>query len=388
MKKFLALFLALLMALSLFACKKPTPKPEESEQESEDIGSESSETSDGDTESADESADDTESSEESAEDESIEGDPAEYGREYWENKYPGENICPFYIEENGTERSYYWVSGLEGWDGTMASWINQPFNWNGWHKTADNCIVNEEETLKITDDWMQGVEALSSYCTVVTEPYEPDAREESSGDESAEPSEESSEEPLDESSEAEDPDAEDPDAEDPEAKVAVGDSYTDEVRLPECFTLSAKVFGLSDAFWLYRMGDEFMAVHRDDINYYIQEGDTYKLMTGRKDGDTILWDEDTYEGLSLFTVFEGATLEFIATLMDGNSYCSLYCKKTAETAEIAGVNTAKYEHNGAAFFIDEATGMCFREDDGDTTYNLVETFEAACGSFPFDVPSK
>ena len=101
-----------------------------------------------------------------------EGDPAEYSREYWEAKYPGENICPFYIDENGVERSYYWVSGFEGWNGTMESWISQPFNWNGWHKTADGCIVNKDETLKLTDGWANGEESMSSCCTVTTEKYE------------------------------------------------------------------------------------------------------------------------------------------------------------------------------------------------------------------------
>ncbi len=101
-------------------------------------------------------------------------DPAEYSSEYWEAKYPGENICPFYIEENGIENSYYWVSGLDGWDGTMLCWISNPFNWNGWHKTADGCIVNKDETLKLTDNWANGDEALSSFCTVTTEKYDKD----------------------------------------------------------------------------------------------------------------------------------------------------------------------------------------------------------------------
>lgn len=102
----------------------------------------------------------------------IEGDPAEYGMEYWEEKFPGENICPFYIDEDGVERSYYWVSSFDGWDGTMNSWIEQPFNWNGWHKTEDGFIVNEDETLKITESWANGDEGMSSYCTVTTEKYE------------------------------------------------------------------------------------------------------------------------------------------------------------------------------------------------------------------------
>lgn len=103
--------------------------------------------------------------------ENPQGDPAEYSMDFWAAKYPGENICPFTIDENGTERSYYWVSSFEGWDGTMESWIKQPFNWNGWHKTDDGAIVNEDETLKITDDWAN-VESMSSCCTVTTEKYE------------------------------------------------------------------------------------------------------------------------------------------------------------------------------------------------------------------------
>lgn len=148
MKKFLALLLAAMMVLTLAACGSKT-EPEAEEDPNE-------QTSTVDTEFP-------------------EGDPAEYSREYWEAKYPGENICPFTIDENGVERNYYWVSGLEGWDGTMANWINQPFNWNGWHKTADGCIVNEDETLKITDNWANGDEGMSSCCTVTTEPYDKDS---------------------------------------------------------------------------------------------------------------------------------------------------------------------------------------------------------------------
>ena len=110
----------------------------------------------------------------------VDGDFAEYSREFWEAKYPGENLCPFSIEENGKEYSYYWVSGLEGWDGTMASWIKQPFNWNGWHMTDDGCIVNKDETLKLTDDWKDG-ESMSSFCTVTTEKYEKDSKQGSEG---------------------------------------------------------------------------------------------------------------------------------------------------------------------------------------------------------------
>ena len=110
---------------------------------------------------------------ESSDPESVDGDPVEYGREYWEEKYPGENICPFDIDVDGELQSYYWISGMNGYDGTIGSWLAQPFNWNGWHMTADGCIVNEDETLKITDDWANGDESMSSFCTVTTEPYVP-----------------------------------------------------------------------------------------------------------------------------------------------------------------------------------------------------------------------
>ena len=149
MKKFLAVLLALMMILSLAACggKTEPDTPDDTDEPQEPI-------------------------EETEDTPFPEGDPAEYTREYWEERYPGENICPFYIDEDGVERNYYWVSGLDGWDGTMGSWINQPFNWNGWHKTDDGCIVNEDETLKITDNWANGEESMSSFCTVTTEKYE------------------------------------------------------------------------------------------------------------------------------------------------------------------------------------------------------------------------
>ena len=157
MKKILALIIALAMLLSLAACggkTEPAPTAPNEPQQTEENNTE-------------------EQQSEPAELESIEGDPVEYGREYWEEKYPGKNICPFDIEENGTLYSYYWISGMNGYDGTIESWLNQPFNWNGWHKTADGCIVNNDETLKITDDWASGDEGLSSSCTVTTEIYVP-----------------------------------------------------------------------------------------------------------------------------------------------------------------------------------------------------------------------
>ena len=99
------------------------------------------------------------------------GDPMEYSQSYWEEKYPDYMFCPFSIEENGVEKSYYWPMGYEGLDGSVGKWIEYPFNWNGWHKTADGAIVNQDETLKITDDWANGDESLSSCCVVTTEKY-------------------------------------------------------------------------------------------------------------------------------------------------------------------------------------------------------------------------
>lgn len=187
MKKFLAILTGVVMALSLAACacsNNASQKPEEETKKStEEIT----------TEEADES---TTEEEETESLEMPDGDPAEYSREFWEEKFPGENICPFTIDENGTERSYYWVSGFEGWEGTMESWLKQPFNWNGWHKTEDGAIVNEDETLKITDDWAKGEESMSSNCTVTTEKYEKgETQSETEGttEENAEPKAESNE---------------------------------------------------------------------------------------------------------------------------------------------------------------------------------------------------
>ena len=156
MKKLFVLILVIAMGISLVACGGKTESLESDEQ------TENQQTNEEHTSG-------------SSELDSIEDDPVEYGREYWEEKYPKENICPFEIEENNRANSYYWISGMNGYDGTIGSWLNQPFNWNGWHKTADGCIVNKDETLKITDNWASGEESLSSYCTVTTEPYVPNS---------------------------------------------------------------------------------------------------------------------------------------------------------------------------------------------------------------------
>lgn len=143
MKKIIALILATLLLMSLAACGKTTKTPAET------------------TEKQDEQPTQTE----------FEGDPAEYSMEYWEEKYPGENVCPFSIEIDGVEYSYYRVSGLD--EGTMRTWIDTPLNWNGWHLVGDD-IVNADETYKMTDDWAaeEPEQYFSSFCTVTTEPYE------------------------------------------------------------------------------------------------------------------------------------------------------------------------------------------------------------------------
>ena len=98
--------------------------------------------------------------------EAIKEDPTNYPQEYWEKLFPGYTFAYFYINENGTDKPYYWA--LSG-HGTLDDWLVQPFNWNGWHKTAKGEIVNASETLKITKESMES--SFSSGCTYYTEPY-------------------------------------------------------------------------------------------------------------------------------------------------------------------------------------------------------------------------
>lgn len=148
MKKLIALILAALMLLSLAACGKKEETPAGNENQTENTQQDNT----------------TESGEK--------GDPAEYSMDYWAEKYPGENVCPFYIEIGGVEYSYYRISGLD--KGTMLTWINTPLNWNGWHLSG-NDIVNGDETYKMTSDWIgeEPEQSFSSGCTITTEPYSP-----------------------------------------------------------------------------------------------------------------------------------------------------------------------------------------------------------------------
>ena len=99
---------------------------------------------------------------------SVEGDPAEYSREYWEAKYPGENICPFYIEVDGTEYPYFCLHSAP-----IGEWLTQEFNWNGWHFFGgdESIIVNEDETCRITEEDMEL--SFSSFGTYHTEAFDP-----------------------------------------------------------------------------------------------------------------------------------------------------------------------------------------------------------------------
>ncbi|MDO4499779.1 MAG: hypothetical protein Q4B60_00740 [Erysipelotrichaceae bacterium] len=145
MKKIIIFLLTGFLALSLAACKsKEEIKEEKPNTSSENINN----TLDSNVE--------------------IDGDPIQYSMDYWQEKFPGKNICPFYIEENGVEYPYFLVMEFGC---TMNEWIETGFNWNGWHKLGDD-IVNGDETLKIVSQWV-GEEpeySFSSSCTVNTVP--------------------------------------------------------------------------------------------------------------------------------------------------------------------------------------------------------------------------
>ncbi|MDO4488585.1 MAG: hypothetical protein Q4B67_05815 [Eubacteriales bacterium] len=98
-------------------------------------------------------------------------DATKYGQGYWEEKYPGYSICPFYINVNGEDQYYYWATGYEGSTGDIHDWVGTDFNWNGWH-IIGNYIVDKDEKWRITTESMK--ESFSSCCTYYTEKFDPD----------------------------------------------------------------------------------------------------------------------------------------------------------------------------------------------------------------------
>lgn len=158
MKKIFAAILAVMMLISLAACGKEaeTPENETAEITGESIPNTESEITEAEPET---------------EEAVIEGDPMEYSMDFWAEKYPDKNICPFYIEENGVEKPYYLIMEMGC---SMEEWVETPFNWNGWHIVGED-IVNADETYKMTADWVgeNAEQSFSSCCTVTTEEYVP-----------------------------------------------------------------------------------------------------------------------------------------------------------------------------------------------------------------------
>lgn len=156
MKKIIAIILAVLMLVCFASCGKKVKEPANEEPATTTSAPEE------ETEPVEQDTDEPDSPELAA----------EYTAEYWEAKYPGENVCPFMIEVDGVEYDYYRVSSLD--DGTMRGWIETPLNWDGWHLVGED-IVNKDETYKMTDSWgsKEPEEFFSSYCTVTTEEYTP-----------------------------------------------------------------------------------------------------------------------------------------------------------------------------------------------------------------------
>lgn len=160
------------------------------------------------------------------------------------------------------------------------------------------------------------------------------------------------------------------------------------VIVPKYFFVSAFIDdGGSRSYDLYRMGDEFMAVHYRDVTYCVKDGDFYKCKVGEINGAEVEWDSEWYENLELYRVFTNSDFGTFAERMDNNSYCIQYCSKTDETLNIAGVDTVKYEDDGFVYYIDEVSGLCFRLDMGVGTDFVVNTYITECDAFPFQAPT-
>lgn len=166
MKKFIVLLLTLAMVMSLVACGKKN-------EENSETGSEEQV----ETTVENEDVDDVTEPEAATDEEEIpEGDPVEYGQDFWAQKYPDANICPFYINVGGVEYPYYWISSMVPED-DIASWATTDMNWNGWHMVGDK-LVDKDEKHAITQESREM--SFSSCCVYETEPF--DASEASSAE--------------------------------------------------------------------------------------------------------------------------------------------------------------------------------------------------------------
>lgn len=155
MKKLIVLLLTVTMIMCLVACGK---KKEESSEQQVEITVENSNV-------ADETKPEVVAE---AEEEIPEGDPVEYGQDFWAQKFPGENICPFSISIDGVNYSYYWVRSVVPED-DIASWATTEMNWNGWHMVGDK-LVDKDEKHAITQESREM--SFSSCCVYETEPFD------------------------------------------------------------------------------------------------------------------------------------------------------------------------------------------------------------------------
>ena len=191
MKKSIVLLLALTMVMCIAACGKKSGDSsaagskaagETSSVNQEETAAENSkaaEKAEPDTNKAAEKAE-----QETTEEEFPEGDPVEYGQDFWAKKYPDANICPFSIEVDGVEQPYYWISALVKED-DIAAWAATDLNWNGWHMAGDK-LVDKDEKHAITGESREM--SFSSFCVYKTEPFDASAASSVKEDNAAEAS--------------------------------------------------------------------------------------------------------------------------------------------------------------------------------------------------------
>lgn len=175
MKKSIVLLLALTMVMCIAACGKKSGDSsaadskaggETSSVKQEETAAESNKAAEAAEPDNNKAAETTE--QETTEEEFPEGDPVEYGQDFWAKKYPDANICPFSIEVDGVEHSYYWISKLVQED-DIAAWAATDLNWNGWHMVGDK-LVDKDEKHAITQESREM--SFSSCCVYKTEPFD------------------------------------------------------------------------------------------------------------------------------------------------------------------------------------------------------------------------